>query len=181
MTETQFITTVPVATPFLNSYWVVPGRFLAGEYPGSPLIREAVEKISSLLQSGIDTFIDLTLNDPLNPYEPILKIEANKIQKSYSYLKSGFRDFSVPNKREMKKILDSLDGALQARHNVYLHCWGGIGRTGTVVGCYLVRHGLSGQAALNEITRLRLAVPGSRTSPETDEQRKMVLNWRTNE
>lgn len=31
---------------------------------------------------------------------------------------------------------------------VYLHCWGGIGRTGTIVGCWLARNGFPGKAAL---------------------------------
>ena len=31
----------------------------------------------------------------------------------------------------MQEILDAVDRALAAGRNVYLHCWGGIGRTGT--------------------------------------------------
>ena len=35
--------------------------------------------------------------------------------------------------------------------NVYVYCWGGIGRTSTAVGCWLVRHGMTGDEALAEI------------------------------
>ncbi|GIT00631.1 MAG: hypothetical protein CM1200mP26_23430 [Acidimicrobiales bacterium] len=42
---------------------------------------------------------------------------------------------------EMARILDNLDGALTAGGKAYVHCWGGLGRTGTVVGCWLARHG----------------------------------------
>ena len=60
-----------------------------------------------------------------------------------------------------------------------LHCFGGIGRTGTVVGCYLVRHGAEPEAALAEIARRRQGTPdGYRHAPETDEQRRLVLTWR---
>lgn len=38
---------------------------------------------------------------------------------------------------------------------VYVHCWGGIGRTGTVVGCLLVDAGMSGEAAVARIAALR--------------------------
>ena len=38
---------------------------------------------------------------------------------------------------------------------VYVHCWGGIGRTSTVVGCLLVDSGLGADAALADITRRR--------------------------
>lgn len=54
---------------------------------------------------------------------------------------------------------------------VYLHCWGGVGRTGTVVGCYLIDGGLSDAGALE---RLRVLRAGTRTSsrpaPETSAQ-----------
>ena len=73
----------------------------------------------------------------------------------------------------MTTILDALDSALAAGHTVYLHCHGGRGRTGTVVGCWLVRHGLTGEQALDRIADLR----GDDESPETDEQRAFVLNW----
>ena len=55
----------------------------------------------------------------------------------------------------MNAVLDMLDTALQAGQAVYLHCWAGIGRTGTVVGCYLVRHGLTGEQALARLVTLR--------------------------
>ena len=35
-----------------------------------------------------------------------------------------------------------------------MHCWGGVGRTGTTVGCWLVRHGRSGTEALAELRRV---------------------------
>ena len=45
----------------------------------------------------------------------------------------------------------AVDDALGEGRTVYVHCWGGIGRTGTVVGCWLVRHGLTGRGALDQI------------------------------
>jgi hypothetical protein len=169
--------TYSLARPFPGSYWVVPGRLLAGEYPGSLLLHEASSKIRSLLNLGIDTFIDLTLDDALAPYEPVLRMEANRQEKTYLYLKMGFRDVSVPSRGMMKRILDTIDGALDDGHNVYVHCWGGIGRTGTVIGCYLARHGVSSSAVLSEIARLRGVVPDRQPSPETNQQRWMVTNW----
>jgi len=48
-----------------------------------------------------------------------------------------------------------------------------------VVGCYLVRSGLHGAAALREIARLRRGLPdGEFESPETAAQRQFVLDWR---
>jgi protein-tyrosine phosphatase len=61
---------------------------------------------------------------------------------------------------------------------VYVHCKGGIGRTGTVAGCYLVRHGQTPEAALRLIAqRLYHTHMAERLSPEGDEQRALVLRW----
>ncbi len=179
MIALETVTTFSLARPFERSYWVIPGRLLAGEYPGSLLMPEAFSKINGLLDFGIDTFIDLTVEDHLDPYLPILKLVTSRCGKAYEYIKSGFRDQGIPSRKEMKKILDRIDAAVDAGHNTYVHCWGGIGRTGTVIGCYLARHGITGQDALDEIERLRVVVPSSRPSPETNEQRQMVLNWQS--
>ncbi|MCG8352317.1 MAG: hypothetical protein MI924_31515, partial [Chloroflexales bacterium] len=59
-----------------------------------------------------------------------------------------------------------------------IHCWGRIGRTGTVVGCYLACHGMSGEAAIQEIARLRQKTPDYRyPAPARDIQRQMVCTW----
>jgi protein-tyrosine phosphatase len=79
----------------------------------------------------------------------------------------------------MHIILQTIDGYLAAGQPVYVHCYGGIGRTGTVVGCHLVQQGATGAAALAEIARRRQGTPdGYRQSPETEEQRRLVLAWR---
>ena len=51
----------------------------------------------------------------------------------------------------MSDILDAIDAALRDGKTVYVHCWGGVGRTGTVIGCWLVRHGKTGDEALSQI------------------------------
>ena len=80
----------------------------------------------------------------------------------------------------MAAILDAVDDALSAGRGVYVHCLGGIGRTGTVVGCWLVRHGLTGEEALDQIAGWWQHVPKSRwfrQSPQTSEQWDYVLGW----
>ena len=61
--------------PLANSYWVIPGRFLAGEYPGAMEEPEAQVKINRLLDAGISCFIDLTEpgESGLLPYHHLLK------------------------------------------------------------------------------------------------------------
>ena len=169
--------------PIPNSYWVSPGRLAAGEYPGAPDLASARTKLRAVLESGVDHFIDLTeTRDRLEPYMQIVEEEARLLDKSVSRENYPIRDLSVPrSSEEMTSILDASDNAMSQEGTVYVHCWGGIGRTGTVVGCWLVRHGLSGEEALTRVNDLWMGMAKahpSRSSPETSEQRKYVLDWR---
>jgi protein-tyrosine phosphatase len=168
--------------PFPDSYWVIPGRFLAGEYPGARLEDAARRKLRSLLELGVDTFFDLTRKGELEAYDEILLQEAGWYDKNAFYYHLPIVDFGVPSREQMIATLDKIDSALETGRNIYIHCWGGIGRTGTVVGCYLVRHGLNGQQALDKIAEMRKHIPDSyfRRSPESDAQWEMVLNWKEN-
>ena len=80
---------------------------------------------------------------------------------------------------EMTAILDAIDGHLADGRTVYVHCWGGVGRTGTVIGCWLARHGRQGEPALARLRELWRECPKSATrkSPETEEQERYVLEW----
>jgi protein-tyrosine phosphatase len=77
-------------------------------------------------------------------------------------------------------------GALQRLSNdpqrrVYLHCQGGVGRTGTVVGCLLVEAGYTPDEARDLLAR-KWQVVAQRArapeSPETAEQRAFIARWR---
>ena len=78
----------------------------------------------------------------------------------------------------MEKILKTITDVLANGENIYLHCWGGRGRTGTVVGCYLVQQGIPAEEALEQIRRWRQPTPRAYfPSPETNSQLMMVLTW----
>ncbi len=165
--------------PIPDSYWVVPGRLLAGEYPGSKEEAAARTKVRRLLDAGVTLFLDLTDEyDHLKPYRELLGEVASLAGRTVEHRAMPIRDYDVPTAREMGRILDAIDAALEAGEVVYVHCWGGIGRTGTVVGCYMVRHGWIPEEAIKEIARLRKGTPdGHRPAPQSRAQREMVLRW----
>jgi hypothetical protein len=169
--QAKAVRTAPPA-PLPNSYWVVPGRCLAGPYPRSVDDAVAREKVKRLLDVGVTVFIDLTERGEVAPYDHLLIGKAR-------HVRIPIRDFDVSSERQMTQILDEMDRVLAEGGCVYLHCFAGLGRTGTVVGCWLVRHGLSGREALRAIGELRrqTAFPDS-ASPQTDAQARFVRRWR---
>ena len=95
-----------------------------------------------------------------------------------NYTRMPIRDRKVPTISYLKTILDYIDNEIDNNKNVYVHCFRGLGRTGTIVGTYLARHGKTGEESLAEIFNLRQGVLNSWwPSPQTEEQRKMVFNW----
>ncbi|MCY7379485.1 MAG: hypothetical protein LH467_09145 [Gemmatimonadaceae bacterium] len=174
--------------PIPDSY-VVPGtRLVAGEYPGShPDTKpaEAEAKLAAFLNAGITAFVDLTdPHDPLSPYSPALKKLAASRGIDLHYDRLTIRDMDVCDAAHMRCVLDAIDAHLAAGRAVYVHCWGGIGRTGMVVGSWLVRHGRTGVEALADVDRLFRSMSPRKVrehqawgSPQTDAQRKVVLTW----
>ena len=191
----------PRPTPY--SYWVVPQRLLAGEYPGSLItlrpkrtVRTILDsvlafvvhgrgglkgnrrKVRSLIEAGTTLFLDLTEEGELPSYERLLREEAQRLGASVEYQRVPVKDQTTASGEQMTEVLNAIDGTMDSGGTVYVHCMRGIGRTGLVVGCYLVRRGMTGQQALDEIGNLRKGLLNTwARSPETDAQRRMVLEW----
>ena len=166
----------------MNTYWVVHGRFLAGEYPGAPNRREAAYKLGILLKAGVSHFIDLTEPyEGLAPYAPIAAEEARRLDTPFRHSRHSIVDLDVPHSSQVTaEILDVIDEARGAGKTVYVHCWVGVGRTGTVVGCWLVRHGLTGDEALDRIATWWQGMEKAYRiprSPQMPRQREYVSNW----
>jgi protein-tyrosine phosphatase len=157
-----------VTTPTPESYWVTPD-VLAGKYPGAKLDGDAVAKVRALLDAGVKTFVDLTEDDELLPY-------AHLLPDDVTHIRVAVPDVTCPSVHQVRDALQVLHGSRDGGI-VYVHCRGGCGRTGVIVGCYLVESGLPPDEALarvHELTRVLWSKP----CPETPEQMELVLNWR---
>jgi protein-tyrosine phosphatase len=138
------------------------------------------QNLRRLLLVGISLFVDLTQagEHGIEPYAPTLHGEATALERLVQYRRVPIPDMQTPTPEEMIGILDTVDAGLSAGRMVYVHCLAGLGRTGTVVGCHLARHGLDGTQALEEIVRLRKGAARSwDRSPVTEAQRAMVRGW----
>ena len=82
--------------------------------------------------------------------------------------------------RRAAAALDGIEEHLSEGRTVCAHCMGGIGRTGTIIGCWLARHGHTGQAALDRLQDLRRESRRSTPIPSaaTREQVRYVLDWK---
>ena len=177
---------VSKGVPFNRSYWVIPGKFLAGCYPGSEDQQLALQKLTGLIDSGIRTVINLMEPDEFNwagkaftGYEEQMQSIAASMSHSISFERMPIRDTWVPSRIEMIEILDRIDVSIERGKPVYVHCWGGRGRTGTVAGCYMARHGSSsGRNIPKMIQELRKDTEDQHMpSPENSQQVDMVLSW----
>jgi protein-tyrosine phosphatase len=164
------------------TYWVTDS-VMAGEFPTTyGTEQESRAKIRRYLESGITTFVDLTEKGERPDYTQWLQQEADKlgIAGKVQHIQLPIGDFGTPTRQRMKETLDVIDTAIAENGKVYVHCRGGIGRTGTTVGCYLVRHGLGGSDALDHVNRLFQYSDRSKESyysPETPKQMDFVRQW----
>ncbi|HMA11795.1 MAG TPA: ADP-ribosylglycohydrolase family protein [Steroidobacteraceae bacterium] len=160
--------------PIPNSYWVQPGRVLAGEHPHGGSDDATRERIESLLAAGVRAFIDLTEAEELPGYRGLLPTGVG-------YHSFPLPDHSVPRTaQQMREVQATLEGLIAAGTTVYVHCRAGIGRTGITIGCYLRERGESPGRALAELNRLwRQNARAARwpSIPETPEQEQFILEW----
>lgn len=161
--------------PSYNSYWVIPETFMAGEYPGNDYDQiQSERRLDALLDAGITTFIDLTETHERIPYAALLRERAGYYQVEINYHRFSISDLGIPPKEKMRTILNTLQQTIAEGGKPYLHCWAGIGRTGTVVGCFLAENGHSGDEALRQVQQFCYYA----ASPETEIQKEFVRNWR---
>ena len=181
--ETYELADAGTKPPTTSSYWVVPRLLLAGAYPGHPEPDEHRAKVQALLDAGIRVFVNLMEEDETNyageqfvPYDGL----ARQLCPDVGCCRHAIRDLSAPTRAAMTTILDAIDESLATGTPTYVHCWGGVGRTGTVIGCWLLRHGLAEPAnALKVLMQLRQQdrERRHRMSPESAAQQRFVKTW----
>ena len=160
--------------PLANTYWVVPGRVLAGEHPAVLDPVESGTRIAKLHAAGIDSFVDLTEKGEMPDYRPLLP-------KGTLYLRSAIVDTRVPNNTaQTREILARIKAGIGSGGSLYVHCRAGIGRTGLIIGCFLADQEGNGAAAIKILNRLWRQSDRAKTwptVPQTAEQADYIRHW----
>jgi hypothetical protein len=168
--------------PLTESYWVEPGRLLAGEHPGhwdEGIVRR---RMAGLLDAGIRLFVDLsTRADAVHSYKAILEKVCRDRGIYACYLSVPLRNDAVPDHAEdVIFVLGAIQSEIQSGGRAYVHCSDGVGRTGMVTGCWLVERGFDPEDALDELARRFAAMNKARShrcTPSSALQAEWVENW----
>lgn len=140
--------------------WILPGRLAGSGRPGryAPLEQD----LAFLRKEGVDTILSLL--------ESTLNLEA--------YVEAGFdthhlpvEDFAAPTLQQIADGCDIIESTIARGGRALVHCNAGIGRTGTILACFLVHQGVEPKAA---VQRIRAERP---LSLETKEQIDIVTKY----
>lgn len=134
--------------------WIEEGRLLACAYPR----RQAAW--AGLVGRGVRVLVNLHER----AHAPA-RLAAHELTEIHLTV----RDFTAPSPEQLARGVAAIEDALQAGKVVAVHCGGGLGRTGTLLACYLVRRGSSAEDAIARVRTLR---PGS---IETRAQERAIL------
>ncbi len=186
--------------PIRNSYLVDRELGIyAGEYPGDKDENKCRIKLHSW--SNFKYFYDLTVFGELNPYNQHLNSQQ-------LYERFPIPDCGIPqDTNSVARLLDEIiyrckgnsedmkrgyeKSVKREYEKTYIHCWGGVGRTGTIVACYYAYRMKGNGYTIDEIYRKALDMladsfsrcPKSkyRISPENQQQRDFIKKFIANE
>ena len=163
-----------ISRPLHQSYYL-GGKLFAGEYPGDKYGELATAKLKRMYHFGVRHFVDLTEEGELRPYSQLLP-------KDTTYLRFPIRDVDVPESIEaVHQLIDKIEYLLQQDGYTYIHCWGGVGRTGTIAACYEARQ-MKEPTLEQALATMRghfsnMPKASHRKSPETQEQIDFVRRF----
>ena len=147
-----------------------PGRLAIAARPrGGDWLED---EIAHWHHSGVDTV--LSLLSPDEEHTLGLGKEADAVRaQGMDFISLPIPDRQVPgSETELAAALERVSAKLSAGKNVVVHCRQGVGRSGLVAACLLVRKGLDPSAAVEIISAARgVAVP------ETSEQRQWIDHY----
>ncbi len=143
-----------------NFSFVIPDKLAGSARPGRHGDLRA--DLAGLAEAGVGAVVSLT-EEPL---------DARLLEETgFRSLHLPIPDFEPPTPEQIDRFVAFVDACLADGVAVLAHCGAGIGRTGTMLACYLVSRGMKPDTAIRKIRRER---PGS---VETPDQERSVSDY----
>ncbi len=135
--------------------WIVPGKVIA-------MARPSADDLEALRARRVRNVISLS-TQPLD--------DGDLSPRGITALHLPLPDMSAPTMGDIARFVAALTRLVDSGEKVAVHCGAGLGRTGTMLACWLVSRGKSAEEALREVRRRR---PGS---VESDRQEDAVREY----
>lgn len=122
-------------------YWVIDGVIAGMSHPGND--SAFLERLNDM---GIGGVVSLT-EQPLQ--EDLVR------EHGMEYLHLPVTDFSAPRQAQIDRFIEFCERNAGRDRAVAVHCLAGRGRTGTMLGCFLVREGMPAKEAIERVRSIR--------------------------
>ena len=142
--------------PSSKIMWLIPGKLAKAPMPDD-------EDLMRWKAEGITAVVNLLETS----FEDIVRDEKNA---GFKVLHSPVDDFGAPELGQLKDVVNWINKEVSAGGKVLVHCFAGIGRTGTVLIACMLNKGMEMSSAIEKVLYLGV-------SPQSDEQMAVLNNY----